>query len=217
MKGIGIARIGLAAAGLAVVFLATGAAAQEGELVKGLLENMGVISQDKAPIDYRERPPLVLPPRMDLREPLAPGSTQARNAQWPNDPDAAERRRRDAEARTPITETDTYRMNGQGNRLSINEMRAGRRPGAGVATAPVSSNPDTTGWIHPDVLRAQEAQGRSAQVADGDPAARRSLTEPPSAYRRSATGQAIKGSFAAPERVDEADPKVFQRQMRGGR
>jgi hypothetical protein len=215
MKGIGIARIGLAAAGLTIAVLTTGAAAQEGELVKGLLENMGVISQDKAPIEYRERPPLVLPPRMDLREPLPPGSTQARNAQWPNDPDVAERRRRDADARTPITETDTYRMNNQGNRLSINEMRAGRRAGAEVPTAPVSPKSDNAHWIHPDVLRAQEAQGRSAQVAGGDPAARRSLTEPPSAYRRSATGQAIKGSFAAPEQVDESDPKVFHRQMRG--
>jgi hypothetical protein len=214
MKGIGIARIGLVAAGLTAAVLTTGAEAQEGELVKSLLSNLGVVPQDKDPIDYRERPPLVLPPRMELRQPMAPGA-EARNPQWPNDPDVAERRRRAAEAGTPPTETDLYRTNGQGNRLSIYEMRAGRRAGAGVPSAPVAPKSTNDNWVNPDVLRAQEREGRSAQVADGDEATRRSLTDPPSTYRRSATGQPIKGSFAVPERVDEADPKVFHRQMRG--
>jgi hypothetical protein len=49
----------------------------------------------------------------------------------------------------------------------------------------------------------------------GDESARRSLTDPPAALRQSASGQPIKGSFGVQERVDEADPKVFQRQMRG--
>jgi hypothetical protein len=213
MKGIGIARIGLAAVGLAAAVLTTAANAQEGQLVKNILSGIGVIPEDKDPIDYRERPPLVLPPRMDLREPAQPGSARARNPQWPNDPDVADRRRREAEARTPVTETDLYRMNGRGNRLTVDEMRAGRRAGAEVPTAPVPPRSDNTHWLNPDVLRAQDPKGRSAEVADGGEVSRRSLTEPPSTYRRSATGQPIKGSFSVPERVDEADPKVFQRQM----
>ena len=215
MKGIGIARIGLAAAGLTAAVFTTGAAAQEGQLVKDLLGNIGVIPKDKEAIDYRERPPLVLPPRMDLRDPAQPGSARARNGQWPNDPDVAERRRREAEAQTPVTETDAYRMNGRNTRLTIDEMRSGRRAGAGVPTAPVQAQSDNGHWINPDVLRAQHAQGRSTEVADGTEASRRSLTDPPSTYRRSATGQPIKGSFGVTERVDEADPKVFLRQQRG--
>ncbi len=213
MKGIGIARMGLVAAGLTAAVLTTGAQAQEGQLVKDLLSNMGVIPKDKDPIEYRERPPLVLPPRMELRDPAQPGSVQARNPQWPNDPDVVERRRREAEARTPVTETDNYRMNGQRNRLSIEEMRAGRRAGAEIPTTTVSPKSDNAHWMSPDVLRAQEAQGRSAQASASDSATRRSLTEPPSAYRQSATGQAIKGSFSVQEQVNEEDPRAFRRQM----
>jgi hypothetical protein len=213
MKGIGIARIGLVAAGFTAAALITGAQAQEGMLVKNLLSSVGVIPDDKPAIEYRERPPLVLPPRMDLREPAQPGSVQARNPQWPNDPDAVARRRREAEERTPITETDQSRMNGNNSRLSVDEVRANRRAGAGVPTAPVTAKSESQ-WIHPDVLRAQERQVSTSQAQlGGEPGARRSLTDPPSAYRQSATGAPIKGSFHVEERVDEADPRVFQREQ----
>jgi hypothetical protein len=213
MKGIGIARIGLVTASLAAAALTTTARAEEGELVKSLLGAIGVIPEDKEAIDYRERAPLVLPPRMELREPAAPGSVQARNPQWPNDPDVIARKRRTAEDSLPVTETDQYRMNSKNSRLTVDEMRAGRHAGAALPTAPQAPRTDSS-WVNPDVLRAQHAQSRSAQPAGDNTSGRRSLTEPPSAYRQSATGQPIKGSFHVPDREDEADPKVFQRQQR---
>jgi hypothetical protein len=39
------------------------------------------------------------------------------------------------------------------------------------------------------------------------------LTEPPTAYRQSATGQPIRGTWEARNRVDEADPKLFHREQ----
>lgn len=210
MKGIRTARLGLLAASLTMTALSTAAHAEEGELVKSILGSIGVISEDRDAIDYRERAPLVLPPRMDLRDPAAPGSAQARNAQWPNDPDVAARRKQAAEDRTPITQTDRKRMSGENTRLTAEEMRAGRQAGAGVTTAPVK-RPDNA-WIHPDVLRAQGTH-RSGDASSGDGGTRRSLTEPPSAYRQSATGQPIRGTWEARNRVDEADPKVFQREQ----
>jgi hypothetical protein len=206
-----MAWIGLVAASLAAGALATAARAEEGELVKGLLSAMGVIPADKDAIDYRERPPLVLPPRMELREPAAPGSVQARNPQWPNDPDVMARKRQAAQDSLPITETDQYRMNSKNSRLSVDEIRAGRHAGAALPTTPQSRTESS--WVHPDVLRAQHAQGRTASAAGDNTSTRRSLTEPPSAYRQSATGQPIKGSFEAPSRVDESDPKVFLREQ----
>lgn len=212
MKGIGIARIGLVAASLTAAAL-TDVQAQEGELIKNFLSGIGVLPEEKDAIRYQERPSLVLPPRMELRAPLPPGSAQARNPQWPNDPDVVERRRREAEARTPITDSERHRMLNGNARLSVEEMRAGRRAGAEIPTAPVSRS-DNAHWINPDVLRAQENQVSPSQVAGaGDASGRRSLTDPPSTYRRSATGQAIRGSFEAPNREDEADPRAFQRQM----
>jgi hypothetical protein len=64
------------------------------------------------------------------------------------------------------------------------------------------------------VLRAQENKLSASQVAGaGESTGRRSLTEPPSAYRQSATGKPIRGSFEAQTREDEGDPRFFQRQM----
>ena len=148
---------------------------------------------------------------MELREPAQPGSAQAANPQWPNDPDVAARKRQAAEDRMPVTDTEPRRMNRENTRLSVEEMRAGRRAGAEVPAAPVVRSRDNA-WIHPDILRAQAKQGSGAQVA-GDDGKRRSLTDPPSAYRQSATGQPIRGSFEAPVRIDESDPKVFLREQ----
>lgn len=210
MKTFGFARLGLVAASLLAAPLTTAVQAQEGQLFKNILGSIGVIPEDKDPIDYRERAPLVLPPRMDLREPAAPGSAQARNAQWPNDPDVAARRRQAAENNLPVTDTDLRRMNRGNTRLTVDEIRAGRYTGAGIPTAPQARSENA--WIHPDVLRAQHKSVSPADAAGGE-STRRSLTEPPSAYRQSATGQPIRGSFEAPVREDEADPKVFLRQQ----
>jgi hypothetical protein len=88
-------------------------------------------------------------------------------------------------------------------------MRAGRHAGAQVTTSPQVRKDNA--WMHPDVLREMGTQGNS-KVA-GDDTARRSLTEPPSAYRRSATGQAIRPTWEAPDQDNEADPKVFLRKQ----
>ena len=212
MKGIKITRFRLAAASLVVAAgLATGARAQEGELFKNLLGGMGIIPQDKGPIEYRERAPLVLPPRMDLREPAVSGSLQASNPQWPNDPDVAARKRQTAEERTPITQTDRYRMNNKNTRLTVDEIRSGRQAGANITTAPQPRRDNA--WIHPDVLRAQHEQQRSSAPVAGDEATRRSLTDPPSAYRKSATGQPIRSTWEARVTEDPADPKTFHREQ----
>ena len=60
----------------------------------------GIGGTPKADIDYRERPPLVLPPKMNLRNPQP--STAARNAAWPVDPDVEARRKAAEEAKLPV-------------------------------------------------------------------------------------------------------------------
>src|SRR5215216_5964954 len=68
---------------------ATGASAQEGMFAKDLLGSVGIIPKERPRIDYRERAPLVLPPKMELRDPADPQGLHAANPQWPNDPDVA--------------------------------------------------------------------------------------------------------------------------------
>src|SRR3712207_6466552 len=115
--------------------LAPGAQAEEGVFFKDLLGNMGLIGKDKAAIDYRERAPLVVPPRLELRNP-SNVSAEARNPQWPNDPDVVGRKRQEADARIPVTETERRRLE-QNPTLSVNELRAGRRASTEASNAPV--------------------------------------------------------------------------------
>jgi hypothetical protein len=39
------------------------------------------------------------------------------------------------------------------------------------------------------------------------------LTEPPTAYRQSASGKPVQSTWEAPDREDEADPKVYFRKQ----
>ena len=96
---------------------------------------IGIIPKEKAPIIYNERAPLVLPPKMDLRLRAAGGGAEARNGNWPKDPDVAARRKAAAEARTPYTSSELYK-NTEASRLSIEEMRAGRNPNNHVDDRP---------------------------------------------------------------------------------
>ena len=102
----------------ATLLAATGASAQEGMFAKDLLGSVGIIPKERPRIDYRERAPLVLPPKMELRDPADPQGLHAANPQWPNDPDVAAAKRREADARTPVTQTERRRVE-QNATLSI--------------------------------------------------------------------------------------------------
>src|SRR6476620_6077367 len=118
-----------AAVAAALAALSAGARAEEGVAIKSLLGSMGIIPKEKDPIPYRERAPLVMPPKMELPAPAAAGAVQAANPQWPNDPDVVARKRREADARAPATQSETRRMSGNNPTLSPEELRAGRRAG----------------------------------------------------------------------------------------
>src|SRR4051812_22878798 len=141
----------------ATLLAATGAGAQEGMFAKDLLGSVGIIPKEKPRIDYRERAPLVLPPSMELRDPADPKGLQAANPQWPNDPDVAAARRREADARTPVTQTERRRLERNAT-LPVEELRSGRRAGAGVPEAPVVRRGDNVRedtWVHPGQLRRE--------------------------------------------------------------
>ena len=214
MKAGTMMRFGVAGTA-ALVALTAGARAEEGVAIKSLLGSMGIITPERDPIPYRERAPLVMPPKIELREPVAPSAVRSAHPQWPNDPDLAGKRRREAEARAPVTQSETRRMSGNNPMLLPDELRAGRRAGAGIPNGPVRSSDRDGVWLNPDELRTQgRTQEAQTVAADGAPV-RRALSDPPSALSRSATGGPIQKSFAPRERVDEADPRAFFREQSG--
>ena len=216
MKGRGavvamsrVARIACGA--LAVAALAGGPArAEEGALFKDMLGTMGIIQRDRDPILYRERAPLVVPPKLDLRPPAA--AEAGPNPQWPNDPDVAAARRKASDARVPVTETESRRVQDRPT-LSVEELRAGRRAGAAIPTAPTHKSDRV--WISPEELRntGRKTAAAARREPDVEPD-RTDLTQPPTGYRRSANGQAIPRDFEpVGHKVDEANPREYLREQ----
>ncbi|MCJ2034769.1 hypothetical protein [Methylobacterium sp. J-068] len=167
---------------VAGVLTAGSAQAQQGVFMRDALSNIGLIEPEKPAINYRERAPLVMPPKLDSKALPEPRRPEA-SAQWPKDPEIVQREREREEARKPIARGTQGRMNDNNMTLSIDEMRGGRRAGAQVRTEPgrtEGENDDRNSfWSNPFGLRSAEAQEPSAVEPDRDV-----LTDPPTGYRK---------------------------------
>lgn len=171
-----------AATALALTAPAVPAVAQEGAFFKDVLGAIGFIPRERDPIVYRERPGLVVPPGSTLPPPVAP--TEQRNAQWPRDPEVVEKEREIARARLPqgaVRDSDPS----QGGRLSVDEIRAGRRLGEPrQAEFETGEMRRRSGWIHPDDLRRNAGPTDAERdAALGYNTERRYLSDPPAALR----------------------------------
>jgi hypothetical protein len=214
MTGKSSTGVRLLAGVLALTALGISAArAQEGVAVKNLLGSIGLINPDRDPIAYRERAPLVLPPKVDLREPAAPGSHRA-SSQWPKDPDVMARRAKEADGRIPVTQSEIRRMSENNPRMSVDELRAGRTSSGKPLGGPVIRRGDNARdelLMTPDQLRSQGVLQEEANLADGEPI-RRTLTDPPSGMRKSASGNPVQKSFGprpADAQVQQASPLAY--------
>ncbi len=144
-------------------------------------------SERREPIDYSPRSPLVIPPSTELPAPDA-GAAARNDVDWPIDPDAIARAKREAERNKTVLEREPdSRVSA---RLTPEEIQAGRSPGAGIPgagdlPASVRANEER---INPR-LSPLELRGFKKDLdptpelgEDGLPVRRR-LVEPPSEYR----------------------------------
>ncbi|MDP4005247.1 hypothetical protein [Methylobacterium sp. NEAU K] len=209
-------RLILSAAVALTPLLAGGARAQEsGEFMRDALSGIGLLEKRQDPIDYHERPPLVMPPKLDgkaLPKPRARSTSTA----WPKDPEIAERERAAAERRLPKGNQAQGRYEDNNATLSVDEIRNGRRAGANVTTTaerkPGDHNRDDSLLSPFELLQGKSA---NAEPSDVEPS-RDVLTDPPTGYRQSPkklaqrpTGDPINN--ASRER-EEADPGTYLRQ-----
>ena len=200
MTKITSARLGLLCAAAITVAGVPAAQAQEGVAIKNLLGQIGILPPERDPIRYRERAPLVLPPKMELRAPAGAETYAANNPQWPNDPDLAAKRKQAAEQASPVLSSEIRRMSENNPRLTIDEMRAGRNPNNKAVGRHVSDREGV--WISPEELRRGE-RTEDAKTADAGPAVRGTLADPPSVYRKSAQGGPVREQFRA--KVDQQE------------
>jgi hypothetical protein len=176
------------------------------DTVMSLLTFNPVQAEEKPEIDYRERPPLVLPPKMDLRQPQEAGAR--RPDAWPQDPDVVRRKKAAAEAHWRGSSA-------KGNDvLSKQELMAGRAANAAPA-APEQRCSDRDHWclyVKPDDLQKQHIEGMDDKplVAVGEEPQREYLTQPPKGYR--VATKKVQATFEAPKKDDSADPKAYWRQ-----
>ena len=63
----------------------------EEKIIEGIMKGIGGTNMENQGIDYRERSPLVVPPKLDLPPP-ASTSAEVTAPNWPKDPDAARRK-----------------------------------------------------------------------------------------------------------------------------
>ncbi|WP_439497121.1 hypothetical protein [Bosea sp. (in: a-proteobacteria)] len=160
------------------------AAAQEGMLFQKVLRSMGVMPGEGPDIEYRQRPPLVVPPSSALPRPQDPASE--RTAAWPNDPDVAARRAAAEDTFLPATRREKYREN-QRPLLSQEEIRRGRLPGQGSGPGPSRGSDTYEENIGPirvgkELASRQSADDTSKLVYGSEPQ-RRHLSDPPTGYR----------------------------------
>jgi hypothetical protein len=200
-----------AGAGLLVLAGVSGASAQEGEAMKSILGAIGIIPKERAPINYRERAPLVLPPKMDLPAPKSREAIESRVANWPKDPDTEAARTDAREARLPETQRQSYKVH-EGHRLSIEEIRAGRRAGGQAAPVDYASqdNRADKSRMSPDELRAFSSS--SQPKLDPHGLDRRYLSDPPQEFLRAAGGGTLKATMDPKPMGDPDSPGAFNRE-----
>ena len=104
------------------------------QIIRRVLSAVG-LRDDKPPIDYRERSPLVVPPSTSLPAPMS-GNVAAPN--WPVDPEIKEQRIRNAASKAPGATGDPVVDDGKPLRPS--ELAKGRAK-RGVAAGPVTEFP----------------------------------------------------------------------------
>ena len=179
------------------------ARAEEGVAIKNILGEMGLISKEKDPIRYRERAPLVLPPKADLPAPAA-SEAYASNPDWPKDPDVMARKRSAAAERIPVTQSQVRRWSENNTTMSVDELRAGRNPknGGGFVSRHPGDNDRYDVLLTPEQLSAKKPE-ESVPTVNGEPV-RRTLTDPPTGMRRSTDGSKLVATRSAPK-IDQQE------------
>jgi hypothetical protein len=166
------------------------------KFIKGLLRGFGLRNGQEAGIEYKERPPLVVPPSRDLPPPVAAGSLAVNNPAWPADPDEKKR----AAARKAKAERKPYDAYKAGDALKPSELAAGRTNNPAVKT---SEGPDHspemtpsqlgyTGGLWSSILHLGNTFAGEKDIETAtfsrEPA-RNYLTDPPHGYRTPSANQ----------------------------
>jgi len=206
---------GTAIAGLAlgVALLAVPVPARAGDdepapsidqkVMRGIMEGLGLKRDGEATINYQERAPLVIPPRLDLPPPEKSDAAIANNPAWPKDPDIASRKEAQRLQRNRNISEERER---EQNPLSPGQLTPGSAPKRQAAATDNYQRPqgDFGNPLPPSQLGyvggmfSHMFGKKDDEVASftGEPP-RTSLTEPPPGYQTPSPDQPYGSAKAA--------------------
>jgi hypothetical protein len=186
-------RLSAVALGVGLLMASSVARAQDDEddktfeekIIEGIMAGIGGTNMDNRGIDYRERSPLVVPPKIDLPPPVS-AKSEVSDPNWPKDPDEA-RRQADRKARQKVKPSPMEAA----RPLTPAELNVGR------TAAPVRTNNDPVqpgnSSNNPILSPSQLGfEGRFSDLFGGNKSEsktftseppRESLTEPPPGYQ----------------------------------
>lgn len=156
----------------------------EEKIIEGIMKGIGGTNMENTGIDYRERSPLVVPPKLDLPPPASATAAKA-PPNWPKDPDEARRKAaiaaRKKESKDPAV---TNRI------LTPSELNVGR-----VATRTRENNDPVQPGVSNNPMLSPSQLGFNSSLGDlfggnknetkefkSEPT-RESLTQPPAGYQ----------------------------------
>jgi hypothetical protein len=186
-------RFAAVAVGVGLVITAGAARAEDDEddktfeekIIEGIMAGIGGTNMENRGIEYRERSPLVVPPKLDLPPPAA-DRAEVTAPNWPKDPDVQRRKaaiaaRKKAnkdpiEAARPLTPSELAQTKGPKSSGGDGVDQPGGNPGTNLMLSP--SQLGYTGGF------SGMFGGNKAETAPfkGEPT-RESLTQPPTGYQ----------------------------------
>jgi hypothetical protein len=186
-------RLALVATGIGLIMVAGAARAQdddeddktfEEKIIEGIMSGIGGTNMENRGIDYRERSPLVVPPKLDLPPPETVKS-EIKDPNWPKDPD--EQRRKAAVVARKKANKDPIEA---ARVLTPSELNAGRTAAAHRTNGdPIQPGTSNNPSLSPSQLGFTGGLGKlfggsKTETAPfkGEPT-RESLTQPPPGYQ----------------------------------
>jgi hypothetical protein len=158
----------------------------EEKIIEGIMGGLGATTMENKGIDYRERSPLVVPPKLDLPPPAS--ATEVKAPNWPKDPDEV-RRKAAIEARKKEKKRDIVEESRPLTPAELNIGRTAARPRTnndpiqpGISNNNPILSPAQLGFT--GGLSQVFGGGNKTETAPfkGEPT-RDSLTQPPPGYQ----------------------------------
>jgi hypothetical protein len=163
-------------------------------VIRSIMRGIGLRNGKEGSIEYKERPPLVVPPNRELPQPDVTGSIGPRDPAWPSDPDENKKKAvKKAAGERKWTDVTTW-----GDALKPSELKAGKtdalpnekgiKPGQTVETS-TQLRPDELGFKGDSMWSGllglghtfdKEKPAEGAKFLREPP--RATLTEPPRGY-----------------------------------